>query len=312
MKALPRSSGARPVAVAAVVLAALLWGTTGTVASFLPPEVSPLTIGAATMGIGGILLFATSARAALRVIRDRNARRWVLWGALGVFVYPLAFYSGMDLAGVAIGNVVALGAGPIITAALEWVFERHRLTVRWVIATIFALGGMALLSFGAHRADDEGSNVGAGIALGAVAGVSYGLFTYTSSRAIGAGHGSRAVMGAMFGLGAVLLTPVLLTTGAPVLAHPGSAGLLAYLALGPMFVAYLLVGVALRTLRSSTVTTIALIEPVAATALAVLVVGERLDLIGWVGIASILAGIIVLVAAQPPSFRTRGRLDSRA
>ena len=32
---------------------------------------------------------------------------------IGVVVYPLAFYSSMHFAGVAIGNVVSLGTGPI-------------------------------------------------------------------------------------------------------------------------------------------------------------------------------------------------------
>ena len=38
----------------AVLLAAILWGTTGTVASFAP-EFSPFTIGALAMGGGGLL-----------------------------------------------------------------------------------------------------------------------------------------------------------------------------------------------------------------------------------------------------------------
>ncbi len=45
-------------------------------------------------------------------------------GAVGVFVYPLAFYSGMDLAGVAIGNVVALAATVLIPVYLLWLLTR--------------------------------------------------------------------------------------------------------------------------------------------------------------------------------------------
>jgi len=93
--------------VLALVLASLLWGTTGTTATFLPDDVSPLAVGASTMGIGGALLFLATARRAIGVLRDRTGRRWVALGALGVLVYPLAFYAGMDLAGVAVGNVVA-------------------------------------------------------------------------------------------------------------------------------------------------------------------------------------------------------------
>ena len=117
-------------ATLAIVVASLLWGTTGTAASFLPDAVSPLATGAATMGVGGILLFATAPRASAAVLRRPDTRRWALIGALGVFVYPLAFYSGMDLAGVAIGNVVALGTGPVVAAFLEWLVERRALSGR--------------------------------------------------------------------------------------------------------------------------------------------------------------------------------------
>ena len=40
--------------IVAVLGAAALWGTTGTVATFAP-EVGPLAIGAAALGIGGLL-----------------------------------------------------------------------------------------------------------------------------------------------------------------------------------------------------------------------------------------------------------------
>ncbi|AYF98970.1 DMT family transporter [Protaetiibacter intestinalis] len=302
---------ARARATLAIVVAALLWGTTGTAASFLPDAVSPLAVGAATMGVGGALLFATAPRASLGVLRDARARGWVLLGAVGVFAYPLAFYSGMDLAGVAIGNVVALGSGPIVTGLLERIIERHPLSARWAAATALAVAGVVLLSTGRHP-EASGAGEGGvlpGVLLGLVAGAAYGLYTYASARGIGAGRPSRAVMGAMFGCGAVLLLPVLLLTGAPLIAAPASLGIAAYLALGPMFVAYLLVGVALRTLRSSTVTTIALLEPVVATVLAVVVVGERLGALGWLGIAVILAGIALLVTARPPRIRTRAPLD---
>ena len=59
--------------VLAVVIASLLWGTTGTTATFLPQEVSPLATGAATMGVGGLLLVATAPDRADRV--DDKARR---------------------------------------------------------------------------------------------------------------------------------------------------------------------------------------------------------------------------------------------
>jgi drug/metabolite transporter, DME family len=288
-----------PAAAWAIVAACVLWGTTGTAASLMPDEVSPLAIGAATMGVGGLLLFAGNGRVAVRALRDRAARRWLAAGSLGVLVYPLAFYSSMDAAGVAIGNVVSLGTGPLFAAVWEWLFERRGLTRRWVISTAVALTGVLLLGVGGvERRGADGTDPVAGILLGLLAGAAYAWYTYASTRAIAAGHPGRAAMGGMFGIGAVLLLPVLVVTGAPLLESGTSLSVIAYLAIGPMFLAYLLFGYGLRTIRSSSATTLTLLEPVVATLLAVAVVGERPAPVAWAGLLLILAGITVLVAAR--------------
>ncbi len=284
----------------AVVIASVLWGTTGAAASFMGPDVSPIAIGASTMTIGGLLLFVVSARPALAAIRDRAARPWLLLGALGVFIYPLAFYSSMNFAGVAIGNVLSLGTGPVFAAIFEWVWERRPLTRRWMISTAIAISGVTILGVAGHSdVGVVGPDVPGGILLGLIAGASYALYTYSSTRMIRLGHSGRAVMGGTFGLGAVGLAPVLLLTGAPILGSSTNLGIAAYLAIGPMFIAYLFFGAGLRVLRSSSATTIALVEPIVATVLAVIVVGERLTAPGWSGIILIFIGVAVLVAARP-------------
>ena len=298
--------------VVAVLLASLLWGTTGTTATFLPHDVSPLAVGASTMGIGGILLFVTGPRLSLAVLRDPRGRRWAAVGAIGVVVYPLAFYSAMNLAGVAVGNVVALGSGPVFAAIYEWWGERHPLSTRWAVSTGLAVVGIAGLAFGRQVASPESGGTILGVALGLLAGAAYALYAYASSLAIQAGQPSRGVMGAMFGLGAVLLVPVLLVTGGPLLQSWSTVALAGYLAIGPMFVAYLLFGVALRTVRSSSATTIALLEPVVATLLAVLVVSERLDAVGWIGLALVLGGLAILVTARHQPKRGDATLESGA
>ena len=264
----------------------------------MPPNVSPLAIGAATMTIGGVLLFVTSASSSIAALRTAASRPWLLIGAAGVFVYPLAFYSSMNLAGVAVGNLVSLGSGPVFAALYEWLWERRRLSRLWLLCTLLALGGIVLLALGTRREDAAGpadaGSLAIGILLGLLAGAAYALYTYASSRGIAAGGSSRGVMGGMFGLGAIVLAPVLFVTGAPLLQSGQTIALASYLAVGPMFVAYLLFGIGMRTLLSSTATTITLLEPIVATLLAVLIVGERLDLMGWVGFGLVLAAVAVL------------------
>lgn len=307
-------TGARISGIVALVLACLLWGTTGTTATFLPDDVSPLAVGAATMGLGGVLLFLTAPRMSTGVLRDPVARRWAAIGAIGVVVYPLAFYTGMDLVGVAVGNVVALGSGPVFAALLEWLIERERLSGRWLVSTALAVTGIVLLAVGREEGGAAASPEAAvlGVIVALLAGLAYALYTYASSRAIRSGHPSRGVMGGMFGLGALPLLVVLLVVGAPLLQSWGSVGLTAYLVIGPMFVAYVLFGVGLRSVRSSTATTITLLEPVFATVLAVLVVGERLSVVGWIGFGLVLVGLAVLVTARRTPVRRGPLLESGA
>lgn len=286
--------------VVALLVASVLWGTTGTAASFFPANVSAVAIGAVTMALGGLLLFLVSLRRSVSVLRDGGARRWVVIGALGVVAYPLAFYSAMDLAGVAIGNVLALGSGPVFAAVIEWLVERRRPTRRWAVSTLIAVVGIGLLSLWGRQVADVGDSLLPGAALGLLAGLAYALYTYSSSRALAAGYGGRGVMGAMFGLGALPLVAVLLVTGAPLLQSGRTIGIAAYLVVAPMFLAYLLFGVGLRGIRSSAATTITLVEPLVATALAVTVVGERLTPVGWLGLALILAGVTAMATARHP------------
>jgi DME family drug/metabolite transporter len=285
--------------VLAVVLAALLWGTTGTAASFLPASVSPQAIGAATMGVGGLLLFAVSGRRAVAALRDPAARGWLLVGAAGVVVYPLAFYAAMDEAGVAVGNAVSLGSAPVFAALLEYALERRALGARWFVATGLAVGGVVLLA-AAGSAPGTAMLAPGGILLGLLAGLSYALYTSASGRAMRRSHGSDAVMGAMFGMGAVPLLVLLLLVGAPLLGSPGRLAIAAYLAIGPMFVAYLLFGRGLRAVGASTATTVTLLEPLVATLLAVAVVGERLPAPAWAGLVAILAGVALLALRRAP------------
>jgi DME family drug/metabolite transporter len=86
-------------------------------------------------------------------------------------------------------------------------------------------------------------------------------------------------------------------------ATPERAGLVAYLVLGPMVIAYLAFTAALRTLRASTVATIALVEPVIATALAVLIVGEVLGTSAVVGIVLVLMSLVVFSTTRGPQLR---------
>ncbi|MFB0840398.1 DMT family transporter [Arthrobacter sp. E44] len=306
----------------AVVAASVLWGTTGTAATFAP-GVSPLAIGAAAMGLGGLL----QALYAARHIASHSAallERWrlVSLGAVAVAVYPLAFYTSMHLSGVAVGTVVSIGSAPVAAALIERFGDRKPLSRRWALGALLGVGGAALLSFAGH-APAESASTGAGgdpwtstagILLGLLAGSTYALYSWAAHRLTGQGLTARAAMGAVFGLGGLLLMPVLAATGGPLLESWRSVGVGAYMAVVPMFAGYLLFGWGLAQVGASTATSISLLETVVAAVLAVLVVGERLPALGWLGAAVVLASLFILTPRRkrprPGPGRVRPKLSA--
>ncbi|UUL76567.1 DMT family transporter [Pseudarthrobacter sp. Fe7] len=281
-----------------VAAASILWGTTGTAATFAP-AVGPLAIGAVAMGLGGLLQALYAARhIALQSGNLRERWRLVSLGAAAVAVYPLAFYSSMHLSGVAVGTVISIGSAPVAAALIERFADGKPLSRQWILGALLGVGGAALLSFASHapagsRGADSWTST-AGILLGLLAGSAYALYSWAAHRLTGPGITPRAAMGSIFGLGGLLLMPVLAMTGAPLLGSWRSIGVGAYMAAVPMFAGYLLFGWGLARVGASTATSISLLETVVAAVLAVLVVGEKLPALGWLGAVVVLAGLSIL------------------
>ncbi|GGS61722.1 DMT family transporter [Streptomyces cinerochromogenes] len=294
-----------------VLVASVLWGTTGTAATFAP-DAGPLAVGAVAMGLGGLLQALVAApQIARHAGRLREQRGTVLLGAASVAVYPLAFYSSMRLAGVAVGTVVSIGTAPLASVLIERVLDRRRLTRRWTAAAALGLLGTVLLCVAeaARAAGRTGrapvAGTLAGVGLGLLAAATYALYSWAAHRLITRRLPSRAAMGTVFGLGGLFLLPVLLATGAPLVASWSAAAVGTYMALVPMFAGYVLFGWGLARVPASTATTLSLLEPAVAAVLAVLVVGERLPAAGWAGIALVIACLVVLTTPSP-ALRRRG------
>ncbi|WP_406006026.1 DMT family transporter [Streptomyces sp. NBC_00637] len=288
-----------------MLAASVLWGTTGTAATFAP-NVGPLAIGAVAMGLGGLLQALIAAPGIVHhASRLRERRGTVLLGAGSVAVYPLAFYSSMHLAGVAVGTVVSIGTAPLASVLIERVVDGRRLTRRWTFAATLGLLGTLLLCVAeASHADvgAEGGSVAAtllGTGLGLVAATTYALYAWSAHRLIARRIPSHAAMGAVFGIGGLVLLPVLAVTGAPLVDSWSDAAVGAYMALIPMFVGYVLFGRGLARVPASTATTLSLLEPAVAAVLAVAVVGERLPATGWTGVTLVVACLAVITLPAP-------------
>lgn len=291
----------RLLGIAALVGASIVWGTTGTAAT-LAPDVGPLAIGSAALGVGGLLQAAVAVpqlRAAVPKLKENRATMIV--GAVALWVYPLAFYSSMHFSGVAVGSVISLATAPLFSGLLEGLIDRRPLGWWWMAAASLGITGAVLLASSDLRLGRSGAtHMGLGIGLGLVAAAMYATYSWAAKDLMNRGVSRAAAMGSVFGLGGFALMPVLLVTGAPLIASREAFAVAAYMALIPMFLGYLLFGYGLTKVPASTATTITLIEPAVAAVLAVWFVGERLTLTGWVGI-TLFVLVLAIVSIAPPA-----------
>lgn len=274
-------------AVACVLAAGMLFGTTGTARS-LGPAAAASTVGAARLVVAGAVLVAVSGIAARR---SAAGGRWPLGlvavSALAVAAFQVLFFSALGRTGVAVGTVVAIGCGPVFTGALSAAVGAGRPGLGWALATAAAIAGCALLVL--SGGDGELDAFGIVLALGAAA--AYATYTVTSKQLIDRGHSSTAVMAAAFGGGGLLLAPILLAGDAGWLATTDGLLLALYLGCVPTAAAYLLYGRGLQRLDAGSVTTFTLVEPVTAAILGVLVLSERLSATAALGALLVLAAL---------------------
>jgi DME family drug/metabolite transporter len=234
---------------------------------------------------------------ATRTLNDgiRWARGPAIAGGLGVAAYQLCFFAAVDSTGVAVGTVVALGSGPAFAGAFGLLLRRERPTRRWALATALAVAGAALLVL----AGGDGANVDpAGILLALGAGAAYGLYTVTSKTLLEQGHRPEGVMAVAFGIGAVVLAPVLAVGDTAWLTTPGGAGLALYLGVVPTAIAYILFARGLERLPAANVATLTLAEPLTAATLGVVILGERPGPVAALGALLVLSGLLAL-AGRP-------------
>jgi DME family drug/metabolite transporter len=272
--------------VLSVVLASFFWGTTGTAASLIP-EVSPLAIGAFSMGVGGLFLIINTRKTLAHEHKQLLSQLTLLLvGGLSVAIYPLAFYSSMSWSGVAIGTVVSIGSAPFFTVVLERLISKKLVSLQWVLSFVFGALGIVLLTLGKQKNTSLEMDVSTqhwGIVVGVAAGLAYAIYSWAAKQMIGSGISSKSSMAGMFGVAAIFLLPSLLVTGDDLFATVTNSVVVLYLAIVPMFIGYLLFGLGLRHIEASKATLITLLEPVVATLLAIIIVGEAFDIEGWIG-----------------------------
>jgi drug/metabolite transporter, DME family len=279
-----------------VCLAAVLWGTTGSVATVLVIRtgMSPLLIGAVRMWVAAALLLV-----AARVSTGRALPSGSHWGWLGMgacmAAYQVTYFTAVTQTGIAATALIAICSAPLLITMLAWRLLGERVTRPVGAALGLGVVGTALLIVGPRTRLDLPVAFVLGGLLALAAGLAYALYVIVAKAAL-VRAAPLPLTAATFATAAVLLAPVVLWTEAPIRQFALGWPWLLYLGGVATAGAYGLHTAGLRRVPASAAGIAALLEPVTATGLGVLIFGERLGVTGAAGAAFLLTAMALLLA----------------
>ncbi|MET8574314.1 EamA family transporter [Streptomyces sp. NPDC005012] len=310
-----QSSTSLPVrrGVLYVAIAAAAWGTGGAVAAELYDAggIGPVAVSFWRFLAGLALLLAAhlvrrawrsrrrpETSLSLRAAFTADPRRALITG-FGLAVYQTAYFAAVQQAGLTVATVVTLGAGPVLVAVGARLTLGERTGAAGTAAVASGVVGLVLLTGGADGSTGPAPLPGIGCALLSAAGYAgVTLLGRFSGRENAGGAFGSTVTG--FAVGMVCLLPAALLEGLlPDAGRPAwTLGLVLYLGAVPTALAYTLFFAGLGAVKATTASVVALVEPLTAAVIGVLVLGERPGALVLSGTALLLFAVVFLAAAE--------------
>jgi DME family drug/metabolite transporter len=276
-----------------VLGAATLWGTLGLFYTGLNRRylVSPQAIAffRACIALLMLLIALGCFRRDLLRIHRRDLPLLALQGIIGIAAFYLVYASAVLVAGMSVA-VVLMYTAPVWVTLFAWQFLQEGLDHYKVIALIGTMLGAALVAQVYHL----GSLNYPGVVLGLASGICYGCYSIFNKYALRTYSPWTVLTWALiFGL------PVLAWAQnwheiRQVLTTPGALLWLAIMGLGPTLGAGVLYAAGLARLPASIASIVVAFEPVVASVLAFLVLGERLDVGQVIGAVITVMSIALL------------------
>jgi len=277
---------------------------------------SPLLVGAARLWIAAVLLlvamlltgdgpFVDGATPCPRHAHRPHGTRYndiwrcVLMGGC-LAGYQAAYFTAVTLSGIAVTALIAICSAPLMIAALAPWALGERLGPRVRVALALGVVGTALLVAAPRGALDLTPRLVAGALLALTAGLAYALYVILAKATL-ARMAPLSLTALTFAAGAVLLTPAVLWTEAPLRQLSLGWPWLLYLGGVATAGAYAIYTLGLRLVPASVAGIVTLTEPLTATLLGVLLFGERLGVTGFLGAALLVSALALVLAPHPAS-----------
>ena len=281
-----------------IALAAISWGTTGTATALLVRDAaaSPLVIGVARLALAAVVLaILARLRGPVTVARADLGPCLAMGACMAVF--QSGYFSAVVLVGIALTALIAICSAPLGIAVLARILLGEHLSLRGIVSLGIGVTGTALLIVGPRGVEDVGPRFVAGVALALIAGLAYAVYVVIAKRSL-ARTAPLPLAAVTFLFGALWLAPVLAIVDQPMRQLTAGWPLLLYLGVVTTGLAYAAYTTGLTTVPAAVAGVLSLLEPLTATALGVLVFGERLGALGVTGAALLLTALLLLTTAR--------------
>ena len=271
-----------------VLLAAILWGTTGTAQALSPVESTPLAVGSMRLLIGGsaLLIFVLISKG---ITYKNLPKKRLLLASLSMALYQPLFFTGVDLTGVAVGTVVTICSAPIFAGLIEWMIHRRVPDWVWLVSTLLAVIGCFLLF--QSNVDVAFNPIGMLFSLGA--GITFAVYTFVS-KALVEQHAPDVVVAIVFSIAALFLLPFLFFTNINWVFELSGMFTILHLGIISTAIAYILFARGLKGVTASTAVTLSLAEPLTASMLGIFLLNENVTTYTLFGLILLLIGLILL------------------
>ena len=300
-----RGSESTTAGLAAVIVGTIAWGSTGIFVKEIGLAALPLTFYRLWLGV--VLL------GALLLVRRRPLGLAVMLRSVlpGLFLAAdiALFFSALKLTSVAVATVIGALQPALVLMVAGRLFG-ERVGWRVVIWTVVSIGGIAAVAVGPGVPRGE-HLTGDALAVGSL--LAFTGYWLASKRAIGVSADSDRYTFSVMLVAAVAMTPVALLCGEPLApVRPADWFWLVLLALVPGS-GHLLFNFAHRFVDVSVSSVVSAGNPIIASLLALLVLGEPLDAVQVAGgIVAVLAIAAVAYQAADPGLTRRPAAYRRA
>ena len=277
-----------------IVLAGLLWGTSGIFVHFLAPygfsSLQMTFVRALTsfLCLGGFAL-----------IRDRSAFRvsplqLLLCAGVGacIFLTASCYFTSMQMTSVSTA-VVLMYTAPVYVTVVSALFMGERFSRLKLVAVVCIMIGCVLVSGVVTGLKFDLT----GILIGVLSGIAYAAYNLLTKVALS--RGCKPVTTTVYSFAAMTLIAALVCNPQQIPVYAAAAPavtvpLLVSMGICTCVMPYLLYTLSMKELSAGTASALGIIEPMAATVYSVVLFREKLDIFSGVGIVLILVSVFLL------------------